>query len=108
MLDAMTGGIDSLLITIVIVDDTSHNSTKVKITPTLTASQVCKTIAEKIGIQSEDFNFFTLIVVFTTMGKLESRHYLRTLKSSDLLLNILRDKEQRTPATSEHLYTTKW
>lgn len=104
---------EPLLIQINIHGNFIHSSTRVKISPTLTAGSVCGIVSEKVGILEDDLNFFTLVVVYTCPNRSKVQyprplHLVRTLKSSDFIMNIIKEKEKKTPATKEDMYTTKW
>ena len=111
---AVSDNSEPLLILINIHGDFIHSSTKVKVTPTLTAGTVCSMVAEKNGLSREAANFFTIVAVYTTNHNrpkpLNHRplHLIRTLKSSDVILNVIKEKEAKTPTTIEDMYTTKW
>lgn len=110
---AVSDDSEPLLILINIHGDFIHSSTKVKVTPTLTAGSVCSMVADKNGLSCESSNFFTLVAVYTNHNRpkpLSHRplHLIRTLKASDIILSVIKDKEAKTPATREDMYTTKW
>lgn len=100
---------EPLVIQINIYGSSVYSSTRVKLTSILTANAVCEMIFEKNNVPHELAHFFTLIVVYSQTTSSGKKSYaLRTLKGTDLLLDVLREKEAKTPVSKEALYTTKW
>ena len=104
---------EPLLLQINIHGDFIQSSTRVKLTPTLTAGVVCNMVAEKNGVTAADAVFYTLIAVYTTTTRpkpfnTRPLHLIRTLKRNDAILNVIKEKEAKTPPTKEEMYTTKW
>jgi hypothetical protein len=96
-----------MLIQINIHGNFTHSSTRVKVTPSLTAGAVIHMVSEKNGISVDHQNFFTLVAVYI-QDIPKSLTLIRTLKSSDIILNVIKEKESKTPATREAMHTTKW
>lgn len=104
---------EPLLLQINIHGNFIQSSTRVKVTPTLTAGAVCSMVSEKTGVSLDDANFYTLIAVYTYTSRpkpLNSKplHLVRTLKSADIILNVIRKKEAEVSVETGEVYTTLW
>ena len=102
-----------LLIQINIYGNAAHSSTRVKVTPTLTAGDLCVSVAEKNGILKSSLDYYSLVVVYTSRNHakpLQNKplHHIRTIKAQEYILDVIKAKEAKTEATIEATYTTKW
>ena len=72
--------------------DCYASSTKVKIDREKTANDICEVLSTKLGLSDTDAMFYSLVCVSKCVDK-KSIHWVRTLKSTDHVLQVQADME---------------